>query len=48
MTEDKMILWVCRSCGHEVLATTKPNIKWTDGHRCSFYPEQEPTDKKTK
>ena len=29
--------WVCLSCGHEVMAHTKPDpIRWTDGHTCRF------------
>jgi hypothetical protein len=32
-----MILWICRKCGHEVLANERPqSIKWTDGHICIF------------
>ena len=29
--------WICRKCGHEVVANEKPRpIKWTDGHVCYF------------
>jgi len=34
---NKMNLWICKKCGHEVLSETRPNpIKWTDGHICYF------------
>jgi len=30
-------LWVCRDCGHEILADRKPSpIHWSDGHKCVF------------
>ncbi|MHA2217190.1 MAG: hypothetical protein ACXADW_13565 [Candidatus Hodarchaeales archaeon] len=29
--------WYCPKCGHEVLASEKPQpIHWTDGHVCYF------------
>jgi hypothetical protein len=37
-----MKLWVCGHCGHEVLASERPQpIHWTDGHICYFYEKKE-------
>lgn len=30
-------LWICKECGHEILADHKPRpILWSDGHKCVF------------
>ncbi len=35
--DDSMTLWVCKDCGHEVLATERPqSIHWSDYHICHF------------
>jgi hypothetical protein len=35
-------LWVCRDCGHEVLAEERPHdIMWTDAHTCHFIESKE-------
>jgi hypothetical protein len=28
--------WICKYCGHEVMAEEKPEFKWDDGHVCEF------------
>jgi len=36
--------WVCRKCGHEVLAKDRPqSMRWTDGHVCSFVEAKDKT-----
>ena len=39
---DKYKNWVCRSCGHLVVAEETPDpMRWTDGHTCFFIEEKE-------
>jgi hypothetical protein len=34
--------WYCPKCGHEVIASEKPQpIRWTDGHVCYFIEREE-------
>ena len=33
--------WICKYCGHEVIAKEKPQpMRWTDGHICHFIKEE--------
>lgn len=33
--------WICKNCGHEVIAQGKPSFNWSDGHVCKFIEKKE-------